>query len=84
VLLELLVGLPVMDIVQPLYHDGQYIKSVWRLADKAAGGWPPKVAKGIAGVAQRCCEIRAKDRATVKDVEPRLAALVKQHLAGRR
>jgi hypothetical protein len=79
VLLELLVGLPVMDIVKPLYNDGEYIKSVWQLADTAAGPWPAKVTKGVAAVAQRCCELRVKDRATVRDVEPRLNALVKQH-----
>ena len=84
VLLELLVGQPHFEIVEPLYNDGDYIKSVWALADKRAGAWPSKASKGFAAVAEHCCELRAKDRATMKVAEPQLKALVKKHLAGRR
>jgi hypothetical protein len=75
VLLELLTGLYHMDIVEPLYEGPEFFQSAHRQADAKAGAWPPRAAKGLVAVAQKCCELRVRDRATVRAVRPQLQAL---------
>ena len=79
VLLELLTGLPHVEIVPPLYEELDFFKRCApALADAKAGAWPPKVVKGLVAVAKRCSApcARAQERAAVGEVLPRVQQLV--------
>jgi hypothetical protein len=76
VLLELLTGLYHMRVVEPMYDSPDFFKCAYRLADTRAGEWPARASKGLAAVAERCCELRVHDRATVRAARPQLEALL--------
>ena len=79
VLLELLMGMPHQQIVTLVFHDERFFTTIGRHSDARAGAWPRGAVKGLAGVAQKCLEYRARARTTVRAVLPKLEALTRKY-----
>jgi hypothetical protein len=77
ILLELLMGLPAREVVGMLFDDREFFDRMQEYKDLRAGDWPKTVVKVLAGVAKGCTEFRPRERATVRDVLPKVKALQK-------
>ena len=77
VLLELLMGQPAREVVGMLFDDRDFFDHMHELKDPRAGAWPKKVVTVLAGVAKGCSEFRPRDRATVRDVLPKVKKLLR-------
>jgi serine/threonine protein kinase len=77
ILLELLMGRPAREVVGMLFEDCEFFDRMPEYTDPRAGAWPKKVVTALTAVAKRCTEFRPRDRATVRDVLPKVRALQK-------
>ena len=77
ILLELLTGLPARKVVLMLFDDRDFFDRMQEYTDPRAGGWPKKVVPMLAAVAKGCSEFRPRERASVRDVLPKVRALQK-------
>jgi hypothetical protein len=75
-LLELITALPVRQVVGTMLDDAEFFSSLDQHKDTQAGEWPAKVVTGLANAAARCTDYRAKNRAKVRDVLPKLKRLM--------
>ena len=77
ILLELLMGLPAHKVVDMLLDDREFFDRMQEYKDPRAGDWPKKVVLALAGAAKGCTEFRPRERATVRDVLPKVRKLQK-------
>jgi serine/threonine protein kinase len=77
ILLELLMGLPAREVVLMLFDDREFFDRMQEHKDPRAGAWPKKVVTTLAAVAKGCSEYRPRERATVRDVLPKVRKLQK-------
>jgi serine/threonine protein kinase len=74
-LLELMMGVPASRAVEMLFDDQEMFDKIEAYKDGQAGPWPKKLLAKLAAVAQHCTAFRARERAEVRDVLPKVRAL---------
>ena len=75
-LLELMMGVPAGRAVEMLHDDQEFFDKMEAYKDGRAGAWPRKLLARLAAVAQHCTAFRPRERAEVRDVLPKVWALV--------
>ena len=77
ILLELVTASGPRAVVGMMMDDAEFFSTLHQHKDARAGGWPTKAVSGLASAAARCTEFRARNRAKVSDVLPKLLVLAK-------
>jgi serine/threonine protein kinase len=76
IVLELLMGRGAREVVDMLFDDREFFDRMQEYKDPRAGMWPKKAVTALAAVAKGCTEFRPRERAAVRDVLPKVRALL--------